>query len=188
MGQKTQHQGSWAAGLDTELGKLKNVFGVQTDDLLFVDGSGLSNVNFTTPQLTTDLLLAAQRQSWFATWYDALPIAGQANPLVGGTLASRMRDTRATGNVHAKTGSLDNVSALSGYVTDADGKRLVFSVMFNNFIHGSAKPFEDAIATRLANYSRNEQPAAAAARKPELRQAPVNQDPSVECSWTRQGC
>ena len=79
----------------------------------------------------------------------------ESDKLVGGTLSNRMRGTAAQGNVHAKTGSLDNVSALSGYVTTADGQKLVFSIMENNYSGSSPKgTVEDKIAAALASYSR----------------------------------
>lgn len=187
MGRKMQNQGTWDAGLSVESNVLHANLGIATDKLQFVDGSGLSGVDFTTPRLTTDLLLAAQHEPWFQEWYDSLPIAGMPDPLVGGTLRNRMQNTRAAGNVHAKTGTLDNVTALSGYVTDADGKRLVFSIMFNNHIYSSAKPLEDAIAVALANFTRNE----VTINQPQLlldlgkKQGAKDR---LECSWTPAGC
>ena len=62
-------------------------------------------------------------EPWFQQWYDALPIAGNPDRFIGGTLRSRMRDTPAANNLHGKTGSLTGVTALSGYVTDKDGRR-----------------------------------------------------------------
>jgi D-alanyl-D-alanine carboxypeptidase/D-alanyl-D-alanine-endopeptidase (penicillin-binding protein 4) len=190
MGQKSQNQGSWDAGLTAELSALSNL-GVDTNQIQLVDGSGLSNLDFTSPTQTTNLLLAAKQKSWFQAWYNALPIAGQSNPLIGGTLSARMRNTTAAGNVHAKTGSLVGVSALSGYVTDADGEQLVFSIMENNFIFGSAKPLEDAIAVDLANFSRNSgvvnsvklQLQTKSTRTPASAKAD-----GLECSWTKRGC
>jgi D-alanyl-D-alanine carboxypeptidase/D-alanyl-D-alanine-endopeptidase (penicillin-binding protein 4) len=63
-----------------------------------------------------------------------------------------MRGTAAQGNVHAKTGSLDMVRSLSGYVTTADGRLLIFSVLCNNWIvpANQVTLVQDAIATRLA--------------------------------------
>ncbi|HTB83293.1 MAG TPA: D-alanyl-D-alanine carboxypeptidase, partial [Candidatus Sulfotelmatobacter sp.] len=62
------------------------------------------------------------------TWDTALPIAG-----VDGTLRRRMKNTPAAGNVHGKTGTLRWVNALSGYVTNAAGEKLVFSLMLNRY-------------------------------------------------------
>jgi len=104
--------------------------------------------------------------------------------LVGGTLRNRMRNTPAANNLHGKTGSLTGVSALSGYVTDADGDRLVFSIMLNNQL-SFVKDIEDAIAVTLASYSEEGMPAA---RITSPHKAPSNVDPRLathECTWIR---
>jgi len=66
-----------------------------------------------------------------------------------------MRNTPAANNVHAKTGTLTGASALSGYVTDADGERLVFSIIFNNYLSGAPTDLQDKIAIVLATFSRH---------------------------------
>ena len=58
-----------------------------------------------------------------------LPIAGK-----DGTIGSRLRHTRAEGNAVAKTGSIANVRALSGFVKTRDGEMLVFSILANDFV------------------------------------------------------
>ena len=66
--------------------------------------------------------------------------------------ADRMRGAAAAGNVHAKTGFVDKARSLSGYVTMADGRVLIFSFLCNNWTTPSRKAdqFADAIAVRLA--------------------------------------
>jgi D-alanyl-D-alanine carboxypeptidase/D-alanyl-D-alanine-endopeptidase (penicillin-binding protein 4) len=82
---------------------------------------------------------------------DALPVAG-----VDGTIGSRMKDTKAQGNARAKTGSISNARALSGYVTSADGEPLVFSMMVNNFNvpQAEADRVIDRAVVRLAEFRR----------------------------------
>jgi serine-type D-Ala-D-Ala carboxypeptidase/endopeptidase (penicillin-binding protein 4) len=187
MGRKVRGAGSWPAGLQV-LGDYLNRKGIDTQTLRTRDGSGLSRANHISTEQLSKLLLAVRGESWYQTWYNALPIAGQADRMVGGTLRSRMQGTAATGNVHAKTGSLTGVSALSGYVTTAGGRPLVFSIVLNNYLASSVKDIEDTIAVRLAD---DGGPAAADSR---LRQAPptIKDDPStkidetgVECSWIK---
>jgi PBP4 family serine-type D-alanyl-D-alanine carboxypeptidase len=149
IGRKVKGKGTWAAGLAAISAYLKSI-GVDTSQVKQTDGSGLSHTNQTTPTQITNILKAAQRQTWYPVWYNALPIAGQAGQLVGGTLASRMKNTPAAGNVHAKTGTLTGVTALSGYVTDPGGQRLIFSSIFNGYQGGAPKDIEDKIAIRLA--------------------------------------
>ncbi len=87
-----------------------------------------------TAKSVTDVLLGAQHEPWFQQWYDALPIAGNPDRFVGGTLRSRMAGTPAANNLHGKTGSLTGVTALSGYVSTKDGRKLVFSMLSNNYL------------------------------------------------------
>jgi serine-type D-Ala-D-Ala carboxypeptidase/endopeptidase (penicillin-binding protein 4) len=122
--------------------------GVDTGPIRQVDGSGISRHNMLTTNMLADLLVGAKKADWFSTWHDALPIACQ-----DGTLASRMCGTAAAGNVRAKTGSMTSVSALSGYVTDADGRELVFSVIVNDFLWSTVKDIEDKIAVAIASHS-----------------------------------
>jgi D-alanyl-D-alanine carboxypeptidase/D-alanyl-D-alanine-endopeptidase (penicillin-binding protein 4) len=81
-----------------------------------------------------------------------LPIAG-----VDGSLAGRMTGTPAAGNVRAKTGTMSNIRTLAGYVTTRDGERLAFVILINNFegTGANANDALDAIAVRLASFSRD---------------------------------
>ena len=97
-------------------------------------------MNLVRAQDLTDLLVTVRDEPWFDTWYDALPIAGNPDRFTGGTLRSRMRNTAAANNLHGKTGSLTGVTALSGYVTNADGRELVFSMISNNYLTSPAQP------------------------------------------------
>ncbi|QYC44586.1 D-alanyl-D-alanine carboxypeptidase DacC precursor [Nonomuraea coxensis DSM 45129] len=178
MGRKVAGQGTWSAGLkvSTDFAKAN---GVQVINMR--DGSGLSRRDGFSPGSIVQLLTAVRGKPWFPTWYAALPIAGNADRFVGGTLRSRMRGTPAAGNVHAKTGSLTGVTSLSGYVTSADGEPLVFSIMLNQYLSGSPKDIEDKIAVRLAQFTR----AAAADAPAQLRSAAEGQAGDLECSWLK---
>jgi serine-type D-Ala-D-Ala carboxypeptidase/endopeptidase (penicillin-binding protein 4) len=150
MGEVVSHEGSWSAGLDVIADHLAS-FGVDPSVIQQVDGSGLSRMDLVPADQITKLLVAAQAKPWFQTWYNALPIAGNPDRMIGGTLRSRLAGTPAEG-MHGKTGSLTGVSALSGYVNDADGERLIFSVLQNNYVKFSAKSVEDKIAIRVAEF------------------------------------
>ena len=73
--------------------------------------------------------------------------------MVGGTLRSRVQGTPAQFNARAKTGSSGNVSTLSGYVDNATGERLVFSIMFNHALGVPSTTYQDVIVTVLARWS-----------------------------------
>ena len=112
--------------------------GVDTLHLQLVDGSGLARQNLVTSSMTASLLRfmwqypdAAVREAFLGS----LPVAG-----VDGTLSGRMRGTSAEGNVRAKTGTVGNASALSGYVTTPSGKTLIVSIMANHFVGSSRGP------------------------------------------------
>lgn len=165
---------SWHGGLAALRPKLAGL-GIDPATLYVEDGSGLSRMDQMSPDQLSSLLVAARTKPWFSDWYEALPIAG-----VDGTLVNRMKGTKAEKNVHAKTGSMTGVTALSGYVTTADGRQLVFSIVFNNFIPASLKSVEDRIVIRLANDVKGQSVAT-------IQTAPERPDEraDVECSWIK---
>ncbi|WP_350613750.1 D-alanyl-D-alanine carboxypeptidase/D-alanyl-D-alanine-endopeptidase [Pseudomonas sp. HY7a-MNA-CIBAN-0227] len=154
MGRKTANVGSAAAGVAAVAGFLKRQ-GLDPTTLNQVDGSGLSRRNLVSSQNLTDLLLAMGKQPWFDAWYNALPIAGSQDRMTGGSLRYRLRGTAAHNNLHAKTGSMGAVSSLTGYITDVEGRRLVFSMVTNNYVVDGAriKALEDRLAVALAQWS-----------------------------------
>jgi D-alanyl-D-alanine carboxypeptidase/D-alanyl-D-alanine-endopeptidase (penicillin-binding protein 4) len=96
------------------------------------------------------LLSFMAKSPMFDSYWQTLPEAGVANGL------RRMGGTPAAGNLRAKTGTIDNVSSLSGYVRSSDGERLAFSIISNNVPSTyRAKRVEDAIGIRLASFDRN---------------------------------
>jgi D-alanyl-D-alanine carboxypeptidase/D-alanyl-D-alanine-endopeptidase (penicillin-binding protein 4) len=136
------------------------------------DGSGLSVLNRTSAAGIVDLLsLMAASPMWEAYW-ETLPEAGASDGL------RRMYRTDAEGNLRAKTGTIDNVSALSGYVRAANGERLAFSIISNSVPSTwMAKRVEDAIGARLAEFTR---PVAGAAAAPAAEPATTPVDTSTQ--------
>ena len=106
--------------------------GVDDNDFFFYDGSGMSMDDRIAPRATTKLLTYAAHQSWGAAWRDTLPVAG-----VDGTLTNRFKNSPLKGRLSAKTGTLNESDALSGYMTTASGKTLAFSIMVNGHRPGS---------------------------------------------------
>ncbi len=125
-------------------------FGADTAGLVVRDGSGLSRHDYVTPETIVRILDAMRKRDDFKVFYDALPIGG-----VDGTIANRMRGTPAEGNVHAKTGTVDRSHALSGYVTTADGRMLLFSFQANNYTvpNTQVERVQDWIAAQLAGHA-----------------------------------
>jgi serine-type D-Ala-D-Ala carboxypeptidase/endopeptidase (penicillin-binding protein 4) len=101
--------------------------GLKEDEFTFLDGSGLSRRDLVTPAATVQLLIYASRQPWGPEFEESLPVSG-----VDGSLSERFQKTPAVGQIHAKTGSLSHVNALSGYGQTQDGKQFVFSIFCNN--------------------------------------------------------
>lgn len=125
--------------------------GIAPRDLHFDEGSGLSRNNLTTAATTVALLMLMHTNLNAADFEQSLPIAG-----VDGSIRRRMKGTPAFENVHAKTGTLRWVNALSGYVTTAAGERLVFSLMLNRYDSPPERKRTDEldeIAVRLAGFS-----------------------------------
>ncbi len=124
-------------------------WGIPRDGYILHDGSGLSRADLVSPETLVRILDRMQSSPDFSVYYYALPIAG-----VDGTIARRMRGTPAANNVHAKTGSIQWVRSLSGYVTDASGRRLIFSALCNKYTtpSDSVTRTADSIAAALAAY------------------------------------
>lgn len=122
-------------------------FGADTAGFVVRDGSGLSRHDYVTPETIVRILDGMRKRTDFKLFYDAMPIAG-----VDGTIANRMKGTPAQGNVHAKTGTVDRSHALSGYVTTADGRMLLFSFQANNYTvpNTQVERVQDWIAAMLA--------------------------------------
>ncbi len=106
--------------------------GVSDADFFFYDGSGMSMDDRITPRAYAQLLAFASRQAWGAAWRDTFPIAG-----VDGTLSRQFKNSPLKGRLWAKTGTLDETNALSGYLTTARGKTLAFSILVNGHRPGS---------------------------------------------------
>lgn len=117
--------------------EFRKMIGVAPEDVLLLDGSGLSRGDLVTPQSVVQLLAYALRQPWGADFVATLPVAGE-----DGTLENRMKGTAAAGHIHAKTGGVEHVQSLSGYATSTRGEHLIFSIFGNN----TATPGPEATA------------------------------------------
>ncbi len=106
--------------------------GVQPQDFFFYDGSGLSPEDRVTPRAMTTLLRYAASQPWGEEFRGTLPIGG-----VDGSLSDRFAHAPLRDHVFAKTGTLDEVNALSGYVTERNGRTLIFSILCTGHMPGA---------------------------------------------------
>ena len=124
--------------------------GIPDDAVNQHDGSGLSRHDLITPSSIVQLYVYMAKQSKFAqAWRDALAVGG-----VDGTLRRRYAGTAAANNLHGKTGTIDQVSALSGYVTTAGGEQVVFSLVVNGVPGESMRVrLIDDIVLNVVNYN-----------------------------------
>jgi len=123
---------------------------VAPEGIIQHDGSGLSRHNLITPNAVVQLYTYMAKQSKYSQeWRNSLTIGG-----VDGTLANRFKGTAAAGNIRGKTGTIDQVSALSGYITTAGGEQLVLSIVVNGVnVTRERTALIDEIAVSLANFN-----------------------------------
>jgi D-alanyl-D-alanine carboxypeptidase/D-alanyl-D-alanine-endopeptidase (penicillin-binding protein 4) len=126
LGKSVLNDGSIAAGARVVRQFLTNA-GVDPADFVFFDGSGLSPQDMITPRAATTLLAYAARQPWGEAFRQTLPIAG-----VDGSLSGRFTQSPVKGKFFAKTGTLSEVNALSGYLTARSGKTVIISILCND--------------------------------------------------------
>jgi D-alanyl-D-alanine carboxypeptidase/D-alanyl-D-alanine-endopeptidase (penicillin-binding protein 4) len=112
---------------------------------VLADGSGLSRANRTSPATVVQLLARMDGQEVAASWHASLAVMGRS-----GTLRGRLRGTAAQGRCWGKTGTINAVSALSGYCRRPDGELTAFSILANGVSTSSAKRAEDRIVALIA--------------------------------------
>jgi D-alanyl-D-alanine carboxypeptidase/D-alanyl-D-alanine-endopeptidase (penicillin-binding protein 4) len=136
--------------------------GIAPGDVVQSDASGLSRRDLITPRAAVALLRYASHQSWFDVFFSSLPIAG-----VDGTFADRLKDTPAAERIHAKTGSVEHVRAMSGYADTLAGRRVIFSFLCNNLAAKNQESIAtlDAIAVAMVEEVGKPAPAAPAKQK-----------------------
>lgn len=116
---------SRAAAADTVLAILSREVGVDTLELSLRDGSGLSAYNLATPRAITAILARMLRTPYAEGWREALAAPGEEES----TLEHRLDGFEGT--IQAKTGTITHVNALSGYLEDASGRTVIFSILTN---------------------------------------------------------
>jgi D-alanyl-D-alanine carboxypeptidase/D-alanyl-D-alanine-endopeptidase (penicillin-binding protein 4) len=126
----------------------KNIY---SEGLSLNDGSGLSRANTTSTRLFAEMLQRICTESYFDSFYNSLGIAGDPDDI--SYMKNMGRGTLAAKNLRAKTGSITQVRAHSGYVSTRSGKFLSFSMIANNYT-GSRRGVDrlhEKIMVALAN-------------------------------------
>lgn len=116
---------SWSGAHSVERIFLENEVGIDGGSFSFDDGSGLAVENYVTPKAAVDLLQWMTEPSRRGVWEELL-----ASPEEPGTLRRRLRGFK--GRLWAKTGTLDGIRALAGYVERKDGQLRYFAIFVNH--------------------------------------------------------
>ena len=128
---------------------LRQKVGVDSGAVNAKDGSGLSTMDRVTPRSLVKLLAYGNASAWSGEYHQSLPVAGESE-----TLRHRMRHTPAQGNLHAKTGTTNDVTSLAGYVTAKNGELLAFAMLYNGTDRWRARERMDRVGATLAAFAR----------------------------------
>lgn len=132
MGKIRMGQGSTKAGLSV-LKQYAYSRHLSIDHWTFEDGSGMSHNNRVSSIDLTHLLFVVQKEKqWYGTFFDSLPVAAHSDRIIGGSLRNRFTTPLTKEKVFAKTGAIEGVNTLSGYLIGKSGKTYIFSVLVQN--------------------------------------------------------
>jgi D-alanyl-D-alanine carboxypeptidase/D-alanyl-D-alanine-endopeptidase (penicillin-binding protein 4) len=150
MGAEAETPGTSARGVQVVREELEKM-GVDTEGLVMVNGSGLFDGNQVAPRHLTQTLVAAYRDPAIRAEYVAHLAVGGSD----GTLAKRLEGLPRPRMVRAKTGTLRDVIALSGYVLGEPGRSVAFSFLANGIAgkQAEARQLADDIVRALADYA-----------------------------------
>jgi serine-type D-Ala-D-Ala carboxypeptidase/endopeptidase (penicillin-binding protein 4) len=147
LGREFRGVGSFAAGLEVERRFLVDHLGVDSGAFDLVDGSGLSASDLATPRALVQVLREMRRRPGTEAFLRALPVGGYS-----GTLRHRFRDPPLEGRVRAKTGSIDRVNTLAGYLELDRGRTWTFAIQLNHHTAANRDALRriDAVVAQLA--------------------------------------
>jgi D-alanyl-D-alanine carboxypeptidase/D-alanyl-D-alanine-endopeptidase (penicillin-binding protein 4) len=137
LGFRKYGEGSWATG-EAAVRDFVASLGIGVSQLHLQDGCGLSRLDRVTAGDTLQLLLRVQQKAWFREWKQTLAVSGGSE----GSLRKRMTTPLLEGRVFAKSGFIDDVFCLSGYVHSKNDRIYAFSLLFNGANHGGKHPHD----------------------------------------------
>jgi D-alanyl-D-alanine carboxypeptidase/D-alanyl-D-alanine-endopeptidase (penicillin-binding protein 4) len=146
MGYASKQQGTTAAGIEAVAGALAEA-DLPAQGYVETDGSGLDRGDRSTCELMRSILTTTGPTG---TIYDGLPLGGET-----GTLRDRFRSPAVRGKVRAKTGTLRDVTALSGWVDGNAGSKVAFSFLLNTGgrqVTGTDLALSEQLAGALTSY------------------------------------
>jgi D-alanyl-D-alanine carboxypeptidase/D-alanyl-D-alanine-endopeptidase (penicillin-binding protein 4) len=104
------------------------------------DGSGLSPSGSLTTNSLTDILNIAKKDASFNDFYKSIAVLG-----LNGTVRNLGKGTKAAGNMHVKSGSIEGTRAYAGYVTSKSGSLLSFSIITHKYMPGGNRLISDSL-------------------------------------------
>ena len=145
LGAEFKGRGSNEAGLQVIKEFLVEA-GIDSEKIRLNDGCGISRENLITPRFQTSLLKFLSERPYFDFFLNTLAISG-----TDGTLRNRLSALEVKGSIHAKTGTLNGVTTLSGYIMTQSGRNLIFSIFANQVrAESRTKKTIDEICSLLA--------------------------------------
>lgn len=118
--------------------------GLQFPELVLENGSGLSRIERISAEHLAQLLVTAWQRPVMPVFMASMPILG-----MDGTTKKRLADGASKGMAYLKTGSLEGVSSLAGYVQDSAGKRFVLVVIANHARASAVRAVQDTLLKQL---------------------------------------
>lgn len=142
--------GSFEKGIE-QIEKLLEDIDVDKDEFELRDGSGLSRMNFISPEQIIKVFSFAKTENWYEDFKNSLAMPGKE-----GTMEFRLKNTIAEKKLWVKTGTMNGISNVAGIVETTDGEYLTFCIMTNNFKQPltEIRSFHDLLIMRLAGFSR----------------------------------
>ena len=114
--------------------------GIDTNGLAIENGAGLSRVERITPSLLASVLVQAYRSPLMPEFVSSLPLVGY-----DGTMRRRLKTQSVAGQAHIKTGTLNDVRSIAGYVQAASGKTYVVVFLINHAAAPNGQKAQDAL-------------------------------------------
>ena len=145
---KALGQGSYLRGGPASALHFLQVADVPLGELYQMDGSGLSLHNRATPHAMVRALVHAHKAPYGEAFHASLALAGERS----GTLRRLFTSTAAARNLHAKTGYINDVRTLSGYVTARNGELIAFCFFYNGRGTSPARGVQTELGNLLASY------------------------------------
>lgn len=133
VGYSISKDGSFESAINTQK-QLWSERGVDLQGFMIRDGSGLSPSGVLTANNLTDILFTMKNDAAFNEFYASIPVVG-----ISGTVQNLAKNSKAAGNVRAKSGSISNTRAFAGYFTASNGEMMSFTYIINRYADGADK-------------------------------------------------